>query len=129
MHIYNIVVIIGFVGFMTLLYLRPPVQEALGLRVGDPLLFSLAVPLLLVLAGNSVLSLNDPERGYDQMIAQVLYKPFAIILFWVFTVLGKIPLILSVVLTLGLLIYIAGNLKALRERTDWDGRKPEAPRE
>jgi hypothetical protein len=87
------------------------------------------VPLLLVLAGNSVLSLNDPERGYNQMIAQVVYKPFAIILFWVFTVLGKIPLILSVVLTLGLLIYIAGNLKALRQRTVWDGRKPGARRE
>ena len=117
MHIYNVVVIIGFSAFVSLHYLWPGFADITGLNLGDPLLFSLGIPLLLVLAGNSVRALGSPDLGYQQMQIQIVYKPFAIILFVVFTAFGELSIWYTLLIIAGLLIYIGGNLRALRERT------------
>ncbi|MBN2436922.1 MAG: hypothetical protein JXK07_16805 [Spirochaetes bacterium] len=117
MYWYNIVVTGGFSIVIALMYFAPEI----GFLVfwpggGNPIVVSLVVPLFLFMAFFSALSLSKPESGILLLKMQVAYKPVAILFLVYFTINGLVNPIWCLIIILGLLIYIIGNIWALKSR-------------
>ena len=119
MYWYNIVVTGGFALLIAIMVLFPGLRARLAWpETVNPIVFSMVVPLFLVMAAFSVRALTYPERGTLLLQMQIAYKPFAIVLLLIFSAKGLIHPLWCTIIVIGLLIYIVGNLWALRNTLD-----------
>ena len=119
MYWYNIVVTGGFALLIAIMFLFPGLRTLLAWpETVNPIVFSMVVPLFLVMAVFSGLALTDPESGTLLLKMQIAYKPFAILLLLIFSANGFIHPLWCAIIVTGLLIYIVGNLLALRNTLD-----------
>lgn len=113
MYWYNIFITGGFSLVIAVLYFFPGLRNLLEWRGADPIVVSLIVPLFAVLAVFCALSLSNPDSGIILLKVQIFYKPFSILFFIYLTAIQKIHIVWALVIILGLLIYIAGNIWAV----------------
>lgn len=114
MYWYNIVITGGFAVVIALMYFLPNLRAVfVWPGGGNPIVVSLVVPLFLVMAVFSALSLKKPESGTLLLKMQIAYKPVAILFLVGFTTGGLIHPLWAAIIIAGLLVYIAGNIWAL----------------
>ncbi len=119
MYWYNIVVTGGFALLIAIMFLFPGLRTLLAWpETVNPIVFSMVVPLFLVMAVFSGAALTNPESGTLLLKMQIAYKPFAIILLAIFTAKGFIHPLWGAIIIVGLLVYIIGNIWALRNTPD-----------
>ncbi|MFW6362294.1 MAG: hypothetical protein ACOC0D_00485 [Spirochaeta sp.] len=114
MYWYNIAVTGGFALVLAVMQFSPAVRNYFQWPGSDPVLTSLVVPLFVIMAITSAWSLSHPLDGILLLRMQIYYKPFAIALLLYFTATGSIHILWAALLTAGLLLYIIGNIWALR---------------
>ncbi|MBN2509338.1 MAG: hypothetical protein JXB03_03640 [Spirochaetales bacterium] len=115
MYWYNMVVTGGFALLIAAMYLFPDLAAVLQWpREVNPIVISMVVPLFAVMAVFAGMALSRPESAELLLKMQIAYKPFAIVFLLIFTVNGYIHPLWSAVIIAGLLLYIVGNIWALR---------------
>ncbi len=113
MYWYNIFVTGGFALVIAVLFFYSDLRNLLEWKGADPIVVSLVVPLFIVMAVFSALSLKNPDSGILLLKMQIFYKPFTIALIIYFTLIQKIHIIWAIIIIAGLLIYIIGNIWAI----------------
>lgn len=116
MYWYNIFITGNFALVIAFFFFYPEIRNLLAWNGADPITVSLIVPLFIVMAIFSALSLKNPASGILLLKIQIFYKPFAILFLVYFTLTNKIHIMWSVIIIIGLLIYIIGNIWAVYEK-------------
>ncbi len=116
MYWYNILVTGGFALLIAVMFFIPNLRDLLAWKGADPIVVSLVVPLFIVMAVFSALSLSNPASGILLLKIQIFYKPFAITFIIYFTIVQKIHILWAIIIITGLLLYIIGNIWAIYEK-------------
>jgi len=113
MYWYNILVTGGFALLIAVMFFIQNLRDLLVWRGADPIVVSLVVPLFIVMAVFSALSLANPTSGILLLKIQIFYKPFAIAFIIYFAIVQKIHILWAIIIIAGLLLYIIGNIWAI----------------
>ncbi len=119
MYWYNIFVTGGFAVLIAVMKFFPDLRTSFSWpEGGNPVVISLVVPLYVIMAVFAARALSDTESGTMLLKIQIAYKPFAILMLIGFAVKGAVHPIWTAIIVTGLLVYIAGNVWALKKRPD-----------
>jgi|GEM_PF-6449641 len=113
MYIYNIIITSGFTIIIILFFFFPKLRILFAWEGSDPIIFSLIVPFYIIIVIFSVIFMLNPKSGVFLLKMQIYYKPFTIAFIIYFVLTNKIHILWAIIIIIGLLGYIFGNIWAV----------------